>query len=144
MSNIFDTEATMSRLSFKEKMLWVQLAGVVIVGGYYIHFLTRTHGHHYFHAIILILLLLFGLVRLLAKRRSGNVVQDERDGAISCQGARWSNNVLWLGLLLILVAYWDHGSLRSADFIIGLIFHLLLLAALVRIVRELVAYRMSA
>jgi protein-S-isoprenylcysteine O-methyltransferase Ste14 len=134
----------MSRLSFKEKMLWVQLAGVVIVGGYYIHVLTRTHGHHYFHAIILILLLLFGLVRLLAKRRSGNVVQDERDGAISCQGARWSNNVLWLGLLLILVAYWDDGSLRSADFIIGLIFHLLLLAALVRIVRELVAYRMSA
>jgi hypothetical protein len=34
--------------------------------------------------------------------------------------------------------------LRSANFLIGILFHLLVLAGLVRIIRELVAYRMTA
>jgi len=40
--------------------------------------------------------------------------------------------------------YWDHGSLDSAELLIGILFHLLVLAGVVRIVRELVAYRMAA
>lgn len=59
-------------------------------------------------------------------------------------GARWSNTILWLGLVVILVMYWDHGSVRSANFLIGILFHLLVLAGSVRIVCELVAYRMTA
>jgi hypothetical protein len=40
--------------------------------------------------------------------------------------------------------YWDHGSMQSAHFLISILFHLLILAGAVRIIRELVAYRMSA
>jgi len=133
----------MSKFSFQEKMLWVQLAGILVLGGFYVH-LVHAPGPHYFHAVLLIALLLFGLVRWLARRRSGNVVEDERDRSIACQGARWSNNVLWLGLIVILVAYSDHGDFRSSPFLIGILFHLMLLAGLVRIVREMVAYRRSA
>jgi hypothetical protein len=34
--------------------------------------------------------------------------------------------------------------MRSANFLIGILFHLLVLAGSVRIIRELVAYRMAA
>ena len=135
----------MSRLSFQEKMLWAQLLGIATVVVFYAHYLQHAApGHRYFHVFIIVLLLLFGLVRTLVRRRSGNVVEDERDRSIACIGARWSNVILWMGLIVIMVAYWDHGSLRSAELLVGLLFHLLVLAALVRIVRELVAYRMAA
>src|SRR2546423_1102953 len=126
-------------------MLWAQLLGIVVVVVFYGHYLVHAGpGHHYFHALLLLLLFLFGSVRLIARRRSGNVVEDERDRSIALIGARWSNVILWLGLILILVLYWDHGTLRSANFLIDILFHLLVLAGFVRIIRELVAYRMTA
>ena len=135
----------MSSLSFQEKMLWAQLLGIIVVVTFYAHYLQHASpGHHYFHALLLVLLFLFASVRLLVRRRSANVVEDERDRSIAAIGARWSNIILWLGLVLILVLYWDHGSMRSANFLIGILFHLLVLAGSVRIIRELVAYRMSA
>ena len=136
----------MSRLSLQEKkMLWAQLLGIVAVVVFYGHFLVHSGpGHHYFHALLLVLLFLFATVRMFLRRRSGNVVEDERDRSIASIGARWSNFILWLGLVIILVLYWDHGSMRSANFLIGILFHLLVLAASVRIIREIVAYRMSA
>jgi uncharacterized membrane protein len=135
----------MQRLSFQEKMLWAQLLGMAVVVVFYAHFLQHAGpGHHYFHALLLVLLFVFASVRTLVRWRSGNVVEDERDRSIASIGARWSNIILWVGLVLILVLYWDHGSMRSASFLIGIIFHLLVLAGLVRIVRELVAYRMAA
>jgi hypothetical protein len=39
--------------------------------------------------------------------------------------------------------YWDHGNLGKG-LMIGIIFHLLLLAGLARIIRELIAYRVAA
>jgi hypothetical protein len=144
MSNIFDTEIAMSRLSFQEKMLYAQLVGLAVLVGYYLHFLNNTPpGHHFFHAVVLIALLVFGSFRLLMRRGSGNVVQDERDRQIAAIGTRWSNTILWLGLVIMMVMYWDHGGMQKG-FLIGLIFHLLVLAGIVRIVRELVAYRMAA
>jgi len=135
----------MSRLTFQERMLWAQLLAILAVGVFYAHFLVHAGpGHHYFHALVLGLLLVFGSVRFVARRRAGNVVEDERDRSIASIGTRWSNIILWVGLVLILVLYWDHGSIRSAAFVIGLIFHLLLLAGIARIVRELVAYRINA
>jgi uncharacterized membrane protein len=135
----------MSHLSFQEKMLWAQLLGIVIVVLFYGHFLVHSGpGHHYFHALLIILLFLFATVRTYLRWRSRNVVEDERDRSIACIGTRWSNVILWLGLVVILVMYWDHGSMRSANFLIGIIFHLLVLAGSVRIIREIVAYRMSA
>jgi hypothetical protein len=135
----------MSRLTFQERMLWAQLAAILGVGVFYAHYLVHAGpGRHYFHALIVGLLLVFGSVRFVARRRAGNVVKDERDRSIASIGARWSNVILWVGLVVILVLYWDHGSLRSASLIIGLIFHLLLLAGIARIVRELVAYRINA
>src|SRR5438034_688281 len=104
MSNIFDTENSMSRLSFQEKMLWAQLLGIVVVVAFYAHYLLHSHpGHHYFHALILVLLFLFASVRTFFRRRSGNVVEDERDRSIAAIGARWSNIILWFGLIIILV-----------------------------------------
>jgi hypothetical protein len=136
---------TVSRLSFQEKMLWAQLLGIVVVVVFYGHYLVHAGpGHHYFHALLLLLLFLFGSVRLIARRRSGNVVEDERDRSIALIGAWWSNVILWLGIVVILVLYWDHGSMRSAHFMIGILFHLLVLAGSVRVIRELAAYRMSA
>ena len=135
----------MSRLSFQEKMLWAQLLGIVAVVVFYGHFLVHSGpGHHYFHALLLVLLFLFATVRMFLRRRSGNVVEDERDRSIASIGARWSNIILWLGLVIILVLYWDRGSMRSANVLIGILFHLLVLAGSVRIIRELIAYRMSA
>src|SRR5579859_7321375 len=135
----------MSRLSFQEKMLWAQLAAIVAVVAFYGHFLVHSGpGHHYFHALLLGILLLFVSVRTVFRRRSSNVVEDERDRSIAAIGTRWSNVILWLGILIILVLYWDHGSMRSAHFLIGMLFHLLVLAGSVRIIRELVAYRMAA
>ncbi len=135
----------MSRLTFQEKMLWGQLIGIMVVVAFYAHFLQHSRpGHHYFHALLIVLLFVFGVVRTFVKYRSRNIVEDERDRSIAAIGARWSNLILWLGLVLILVLYWDHGSLRSADFLIAILFHLLVLAGCVRILRELVAYRMSA
>ena len=135
----------MSRVAFQERMLWAQLLAILAVGVYYVHFLVHAGpGHHYFHALVLGLLLVFGSVRFVARRRAGNVVEDERDRSIASIGARWSNVILWVGLVLILVLYWDHGTLRSAALLIGLIFHLLLFAGVAPIVRELVAYRINA
>jgi len=129
----------MSRLTFQEKMLWAQLLGnrgrrCVLRA------LPRSlrSWNHYFHAVLLVLLLIFGSVRMIARRRSGNVVEDERDRTIAGIGARWSNIILWVGLVFILVLYWDNGTLRSANFLIGILFHLLVLAGSVRIIRELV------
>jgi uncharacterized membrane protein len=142
---MFDMEKYMSRLGFQEKMLWAQLAGILVVVGFYGRFLAHSApGHHYFHAVVLVLLFLFATVRVFVGRRSSKVVEDERDRAVAAIGTRWSNMTLWLGLVVILVIYWDHGSLRSASFLMGILFHLLVLAGFVRIIRELVAYRMSA
>lgn len=135
----------MSRISFQEKMLWAQLAGMVLVVVFYAHYLQHSGpGHHYFHALVLVLLLLFVSIRTFYRWRSGSVTEDERDRSIAAIGSRWSNIILWIGLVVILVLYWDHGSMRSANFLIGILFHLLVLAGSVRIVRELVAYRMAA
>jgi hypothetical protein len=145
MSNIFDMENPMSRLSFQEKMLWAQLAGLAVVSAFYVHFLAHAApGHHYFHAVLIGLLFVFVFFRIIMRRGSGNVVEDERDRSIAALGTRWSNIILWVGLVAIMVMYWDHGGVRSASFIVNLIFHLLLLAGLVRILRELVAYRRAA
>jgi hypothetical protein len=135
----------MSRLAFQEKMLWAQLLAILAVGVFYVHFLNNAPpGHHYFHAVILAVLLIFGSISFVARRRGSSVVEDERDRSIAAIGNRWSNIILWLGLVIILVLYWDHGSIHSAHLLIGLIFHLLLLAGIARIVRELVAYRTNA
>jgi uncharacterized membrane protein len=135
----------MSRFGFQEKMLWAQLVGMVVVVAFYAHFLVHARpGHHYFHALLLVLLFLFASIRTFLRRRSGSVVEDERDRSIAAIGSRWSNTILWLGLVLILILYWDHGSMRSASFLVGILFHLLVLAGLARILRELVAYRMAA
>ena len=134
----------MSRLSFQEKMLWAQLLAILVAGVFYVHYLMHAApGRHYFHVVVILLLLLFVSVRTFFRRRSKNVVEDERDRSIACVGARWSNVILWVGLLFIMALYWDHG-MHSAAMLIGLIFHLLLLAGVGRIVRELVAYRMAA
>ena len=134
----------MQRLGFQEKMLGAQLLGLGVVGAFYVRYLAHSGpGHHYFHALVLVLLFLFGTVRMIA-RRSGDVVKDERDQAIAAIGTRWSNLILWIGLVTILVMYWDHGGVRSGHDVIGILFHLLLLAGLARIARELVAYRMAA
>jgi hypothetical protein len=144
MSNIFYTGTQhMSRLSFQEKMLWGQLLGILLVGIFYARYLAHSGpGHHYFHAVVLALLFLFGFVRIFA-RRSSSVVQDERDRSIASIGTRWSNIILWIGLIVILVLYWDQGSIRSSHLMVGILFHLLLLAGIARILRELVAYRTS-
>jgi uncharacterized membrane protein len=135
----------MSRISFQEKMLWAQLLGIAIVVAFYLEFLVHSGpGHHYVHALVLVLLFLFASLRMFFRRRSGSVVEDERDRSIAAIGSRWSNIILWLGLVVILVLYWDHGAMRSANHLVGFLFHLLVLAGSVRIIRELVAYRMAA
>jgi hypothetical protein len=135
----------MSRLSFQEKMLWAEVAGILAIVAFYVRFLAHSEpGQHYFHAVLIGLLFLFASVRLFVRRRSRNVIEDERDRAVASIGTRWSNTILWLGLVVILVMYWDHGSMRSAHFLINILFHLLILAGSARVIREIVAYRMSA
>jgi len=135
----------MSRLSFQEKMLWAQLLGIATAVGLYArHLQHAAPGDRYFHVFFIGLIFLFAFVRTLVRRRSGNVVEDERDKSIACIGARCSNIILWVGLVAILIMYWDHGGVQSPQLLIGILFHLLVLAGVVRIIRELVAYRMAA
>ena len=69
MSNIFDMEPAMSRLSFQEKMLYAQLVCLIGLVAFYLHFLNNTPpGHHFFHAVLLGVLLLFASFRLLMRR----------------------------------------------------------------------------
>ena len=125
--------------------LWGQLIGILLVVVFYANYLVHSGpGNHYFHALLIVLLFVFGGVRTFVRYRSRNVVEDERDRSIAAIGTRWSNLILWLGLVVVLVLYWDSGSVRSANSLIGILFHLLVLAGCVRIVRELVAYRRSA
>lgn len=145
MSNIFDMETIMSRFSFQEKMLWAQLLGLAAVVVFYAHYLVHAGpGHNYFHALLIFVGLSFASMRTVFRRGSGNVVEDERDEQITALGTWWSNMILWVGLLSILVMYWDNGGVRSPGKLVGILFHLLVLAGLVRIVRELVAYRTAA
>src|ERR1700722_19024787 len=112
----------MSRISFQEKMLWAQLVGIAVIVAFYLEFLAHSGpGHHYFHAVVLVLLFLFASVRTFFRRRSGSVVEDERDRSIAAIGSRWSNIILWLGLVVILILYWDHGAMRSANHLIGIL-----------------------
>jgi len=135
----------MSRIGFQEKMLYAQLVGLLVVGVYYAHYLhDHQPGQHWFHAVLIGLILLFASFRMFLRRGSKSVVEDERDQQIAAIGTRWSNLILWIGLVAMLVMYWDHGGLHSRDFIVSIIFHLLLLAGFARIIRELVAYRMAA
>ncbi len=96
------------------------------------HYLAHAApGHHYFHVVIIVVLPLIRVsVRTFFRRRSKNVLEDERDHTIACIGARWSNLILWVGLLVIMTLYWDHG-MHSAGTLNGLIFHLLLPAGVV-------------
>jgi hypothetical protein len=135
----------MSRLSFQEKMLWAQLLGLAVVVVFYAHYLVHAGpGHHYFHALLIVVIFFFASMQTVLRRGSGNVVADERDESIAAIGTWWSNIILWIGLVAILVMYWDNGGVHSAGSLIGTIFHLLVLAGSVRIIRELVAYRMAA
>ena len=135
----------MSRFSFQEKMLWAQLLGLVAVIVFYAHYLVHAGpGHHYFHALLIVVMLFFASMRTIFRRGSGNVVEDERDEQITAMGTWWSNMILWVGLLSIMVKYWDNGGVHSAGKLVGILFYLLVLAGLVRIIRELVAYRMAA
>lgn len=135
----------MSRISFQEKMLWAQLLAIVAVVLFYGHFLVHARpGHHYFHALLIGILIVFLGIRLLVRFRSRSVLEDERDSAIAAIGTRWSNLTLWLGIVVLLVLYWDHGSVASAHLLIGLLFHLLVLAGSLRVIRELVAYRRAS
>ena len=135
----------MSRFSFQEKMLWAQLLGLAVVVVFYAHYLVQAGpGHHYFHALLIVVMLFFASMQTVLRRGSGNVVEDERDESIAAIGTWWSNMILWIGLLSILVMYWDNGGVHSAGKLVGILFHLLVLAGLVRIIRELVAYRMAA
>ena len=145
VSNIFDMETLMSRFSFQEKMLWAQLLGLAAVVVFYAHYLVHAGpGHHYFHALLIAVIFFFASMQMVLRRGSGNVVEDERDESITAIGIWWSNMILWIGLVAILVMYWDNGGVHSVGALIGTIFHLLVLAGTVRIIRELVAYRMAA
>jgi putative transcriptional regulator len=79
------------------------MALVVFYANYLVH---SGPGHHYFHALLIVLLFVFGAVRTFIRYRSWNVVEDERDRSIAAIGTRWSNLILWLGLVIVLVLYW--------------------------------------
>jgi hypothetical protein len=145
MSSIFDTESVSVPSDFSGKDA-VGTTDRHRAGGCVLRELPgslRAGASHYSCAADL-LLFVFGVVRTFVRYRSRNVVEDERDRSIAAIGTRWSNLILWLGLVIVLVLYWDSGSVRSANSLIGILFHLLVLAGCARIVRELVAYRMSA
>ena len=141
MSNIFDTEPTMS---FHEKLLYAQLTGLAALLVFYAHFLQHEHGPHYLHAFFLIAFILLITFRYIIRRNAGVTISDERDAQIEGLGARWASIVFNTGIVLILIAFWDHGSFQSPYILTGLLFHVLLFANAARIIRQLIAYRRSA
>jgi len=130
-------------MSFKEKLLYAQLAGLLAMLVFYAHFLAQTPGPHYLHAFFIGAFLLLLGFRFLIRRNAGATVTDERDERIEGLGARCANIVFNIGICVILVLFWDHGSLKNPYAFAGWVFHILLFANLARIIRQLVAYRRS-
>jgi hypothetical protein len=131
-------------MSYQEKSLYAQLVAVLALTAYYIHFLAYSHaGYHWSHAVILGLIIAVLIFLSIARRGTGNTVTDERDRRIRALGAHWGLAVLYIGITITLVAYWDHGNFQSSHHLIGLLFHLLILSLFVRIIRQLVAYKRS-
>jgi hypothetical protein len=58
-------------------------------------------------------------------------------------GGSWSNLVLSIGIGSILIMFWEHGRPDNARHLVDILFHLLGLSMAVRIIRQLVAYRMA-
>lgn len=132
----------MTSMSYREKGLYAQLVCLAALTAFYLHGLLYSHaGRHWLHAVFLGLLLAMLLFRLALSRSSGDTLTDERDRAIRALGARWSNVSLYASLVVVLVLYYDHGSLQSAAHLIGILFHMLIFAAGISILRQIVAYR---
>jgi hypothetical protein len=130
-------------MSFQEKLLYAQLTGLIALLVFYAHFLQHSHGPHYLHAFFLIAFLLLITFRFIIRRSAGATISDERDAQIEGLGARWGSIFFNVGIVLILIAYWDHGSFNNATILINLLFHVLLFANAARIIRQLIAYRSS-
>jgi hypothetical protein len=129
-------------LTFQEKVLYAQLALLAAVFFFYIHFLRHAApGTYPVRWVPLFAGFLFACYRSNYRRKSGDVVTDERDDMIDGIGGRWSNMALSIGIGSILIMFWEHGRPDNVRHLIDLLFYLLGLSMAVRIIRQLVAYR---
>jgi hypothetical protein len=131
-------------LTFQEKFLYGQLVLLIAVFFFYAHFLRHAApGTYPVRTILLFVAFLVAFYHSGYRRKSGNTITDERDAMIDGIGGIWSNIVLSIGIGSILVMFWEHGRPDNARHIVDILFHLLGLSMAVRIIRQLVAYRMA-
>jgi hypothetical protein len=130
-------------LSLQEKVLYAQIVLLVAVVFFYAFFVrSAAPGTYPVHTIPLFVAFLFVCLRSRF-RKSGDVFADERDERIEGIGARWSNILLAGGIGSILIMYCEHGRPDSVAHLIDILFYLLAASMALRIVRQLVAYRMA-
>jgi hypothetical protein len=150
MSNIFDMEPPMPSLSYQEKSLYGTLAANLIV---YVPYFVFVAGHATLNrivgtitALILLQIVLQSAIAIASRSR----LTDERDRLIELRGYRAGYFALVTGVLLALTLLWVHAILgrinpnHAAIHFINVLFAMLVLAELVKVVTQLIAYRRDA
>jgi hypothetical protein len=140
----------MPSLSYQEKSLYGALAADLIV---YVSYFVFVAGHATLNRIvgtIITLIVVQIILQSLIAIFSRNRLTDERDRVVKARGYRAGYFALVTGVLAALALLWVHAVLgfinpsHAAIHLINVLFAVLVLAELVKIVTQLIAYRVGA
>jgi hypothetical protein len=150
MSNIFDTEAIMPSLTYQEKSLYGALVADLIVYVPYFVFVAGNATLNRIVGTIVALIVLQIVLQTVIAITTRSRLTDERDRLVEAHGFRAGYFALVTGVLAALALLWAHAVLgfvnpdHAAIHFINVLFAVLVLAELVKIVTQLVAYRVDA
>jgi len=140
----------MPSLSYQEKSLYGTLAANLIV---YIPYFVFVAGHATLNRIvqtIVALIVLQIVLQSIIAIFSRNRLTDERDRLVEFRGYRAGYFTLITGILAALTLLWIHATLgfvnpnHAAIHFINVLFAVLVLAEIVKVITQLIAYRVAA
>src|SRR5882762_4477114 len=114
MSNIFDTEPTMSTLTYQEKSLYGVLIAEFAV--FIPYFIRAAHGHTslvrvsgLFFLVTIVQIVIQGIIGAVSRNR----IKDERDRLIEARGFRAAYFALVTGIIFTFILLWTAPSFCS-------------------------------
>lgn len=153
MSNAFYMEESMQRkecrgyLTYQENLLWGLLIVDVAVYSLYLFYFPEPNSIGHIAAAMYTLIFGSMITQSMITARTRNHVQDERDELIRLRGYRAGYNafvcfvVIGLGILWMDTRIGHLQTERMAIHVLSVMFGMLVLADVVRIVTQLIAYR---
>jgi hypothetical protein len=147
MSNIFDTEPTMPSLTYEERSLYGMLFADLAVYIPYVMQNARTNTLGRIAGTLLLLMVVQIVLQIIIAAATRNRLQDERDTLIRLRGYRAgylafvSFIVVGLGILWLHAAAVQSHPEHMAIHFLSVMFGMLVLADVVRIITQLIAYR---